>query len=89
MVGYTGTGKTFLACSIGRQACKHCLSTLYVRMPDLLMSREEDLAAGIPESKVLKKYARYKVLVVVSSNLSRYHRSPGLVPAISKRRYRE
>lgn len=25
----------------------------------------------------------------VSSNLSRYHRSPGLVPAISKRRYRE
>lgn len=62
VVGYTGTGKTFLACSIGRQACKHCLSTLYVRMPDLLMSREEDLAAGIPESKVLKKYARYKVL---------------------------
>ena len=27
--------------------------------------------------------------VKVSSNLSRYHRSPGLVPAISKRRYRE
>lgn len=25
----------------------------------------------------------------MSSNLSRYHRSPGLVPAISKRRYRE
>lgn len=25
----------------------------------------------------------------LSSNLSRYHRSPGLVPAISKRRYRE
>ena len=27
--------------------------------------------------------------LLVSSNLSRYHRSPGLVPAISKRRYRE
>lgn len=27
--------------------------------------------------------------VMMSSNLSRYHRSPGLVPAISKRRYRE
>lgn len=26
---------------------------------------------------------------MLSSNLSRYHRSPGLVPAISKRRYRE
>lgn len=64
VVGYTGTGKTFLACSIGRQACKHCLSALCVRMPDLLMSREENLAAGIPESKVLKKYTRYKVLVI-------------------------
>ena len=29
------------------------------------------------------------LLAVLSSNLSRYHRSPGLVPAISKRRYRE
>ena len=40
------------------------MSTLYVRMPDLLMSREEELAAGVPESKILKKYARYRVLVV-------------------------
>lgn len=64
IVGYTGTGKTFLACSIGKQACKHCMSALYVRMPDLLMSREEDLASGVPESKILKKYARYRVLVV-------------------------
>lgn len=37
IVGYTGTGKTYLSNSLGRQACKHCLSTLYVRMPDLLM----------------------------------------------------
>ena len=29
------------------------------------------------------------VRLYLSSNLSRYHRSPGLVPAISKRRYRE
>ena len=28
-------------------------------------------------------------LGVLSSNPSRYHRSPGLVPAISKGRYRE
>lgn len=32
---------------------------------------------------------RLSVMAQVSSNLSRYHRSPGLVPAISKRRYRE
>ena len=40
------------------------MSMLYVRMPDLLMSREEDLAAGVPESMILKKYGRYRVLVV-------------------------
>ena len=33
-------------------------------MPDLLMVREEDLAAGISESKILKKYEHYKVLIV-------------------------
>lgn len=64
VVGYTGTGKTYLGCAIGKQACKHCLSTLYVRMPDMLMEREESLASGVPESKILKKYARYKVMVV-------------------------
>lgn len=64
VVGYTGTGKTYLACSIGRQACKHGLSTFYIRMPDLLMAREESMAAGIPESKILKKYAGYKVLIM-------------------------
>ena len=64
VAGYTGTGKTFLSCSIGRQACKRCMSTLYVRMPDLLMAREENLSAGIAESKILKKYARYRVLIV-------------------------
>lgn len=35
--------------------------------------------------QLIQKLAKSKV----SSNLSRYHRSPGLVPAISKRRYRE
>ena len=64
IVGYTGTGKTYLSNSLGRQACKHCLSTLYVRMPDLLMGREENLAAGISETKIIKKYARYDVLII-------------------------
>ena len=52
------------------------------------------------ENALLQKlvYLRYRQGVfallasresLLSSNLSRYHRSPGLVPAISKRRYRE
>ena len=39
--------------------------------------------------KKLAEVLHYTRAAQVSSNLSRYHRSPGLVPAISKRRYRE
>lgn len=53
-----------LACAIAKQACKNCMSALYVRMPDMLMDREERLVAGAAESKLLRKYARFKVLVI-------------------------
>lgn len=62
--GFTGTGKSHLACAIGKQACKHGFSTLYLRMPHLLMSRDEGLASGSTELKLLKKYVRYKVLAI-------------------------
>lgn len=39
--GCTGTGKTWLACALGRQACKMQHRTRYIRMPDLLMERDE------------------------------------------------
>ena len=61
--GFTGTGKSFLACALGKQACRHGLRTLYVRMPDMLAYRAEKMAAGWPEKKVLNKYAAYKVLI--------------------------
>jgi DNA replication protein DnaC len=34
--GFTGSGKTFLACALGKQACKQQVRTRYVRLPDLL-----------------------------------------------------
>jgi len=36
VTGQTGCGKTWLACAIGNQACRHGLSTRYVRLPRLL-----------------------------------------------------
>ena len=33
--GATGSGKTFLACALGHQACRNGLSVLYVRAPRL------------------------------------------------------
>ena len=62
--GFTGTGKSHLACAIAKQACKRGLRSLYVRMPDMLAYREEKMAAGWPEKKVLNKYVGYKVLVI-------------------------
>lgn len=62
--GFTGTGKSHLACAIAKQACKRGPRSLYVRMPDMLAYREEKMAAGWPEKKVLNKYVGYKVLVI-------------------------
>ena len=62
--GFTGTGKSHLACALGKQACKHGIRTLYVRMPDMLAYRAEKMSAGWPEKKVLNKYAAYKVLIL-------------------------
>ena len=38
--GFTGSGKTFLACAIAKEACKKDIKTLYIRLPDLLQMKE-------------------------------------------------
>lgn len=62
--GFTGTGKSHLACALGKQACKHGIRTMYVRMPDMLAYREERMKAGWAEKKVLRKFASCKVLIL-------------------------
>lgn len=64
VTGFTGTGKSYLACALAKQACKNQLSALYVRMPDMLREREESLSSGVSETKILRKYARFDVLAV-------------------------
>lgn len=62
--GFTGSGKTFLACAIGRQSCKQRIRTRYIRIPDLLMERDEATikSHGIP--KLLKKFSGYELLIL-------------------------
>lgn len=62
--GFTGSGKTYLSCALGRQACKHQIRTRYVRLPDLLM--EYDEATLLPKGtvKLLKKYSNYDLLIL-------------------------
>lgn len=62
--GFTGSGKSYLACAIGKQACIQGISTRYIRIPDLLMLRDEATlkSQGIP--KLLKKFSNYKLLIL-------------------------
>lgn len=62
--GCTGTGKTWLACALGKQACKMQYRTRYIRMPDLLMERDEIAATERSNAKILKKYAGFSILLI-------------------------
>lgn len=62
--GFTGSGKTYLACALGRQSCKHQIRTKYIRIPDLLMERDEATLVSNGVQKLLKKYGCFGVLIL-------------------------
>lgn len=62
--GFTGSGKTFLACAIGKQACKQQIRTRYVRLPDLLVEHDEAMLVAKGGPKLLKKYSNYGLLII-------------------------
>ncbi len=39
--GFTGSGKTYLVCALGKEACKLKNKVKYVRLPDLLVEYDE------------------------------------------------
>ncbi len=63
ITGATGSGKTYLACAFGMEACKQRYKTKYVRLPDLLM--ELDMARSDGNyKKALAKYANPVLLII-------------------------
>lgn len=63
ITGATGSGKTYMACAFGMEACKHYYSVKYVRLPDLLL----DLQAARDDGSfatALKKYTRPVLLII-------------------------
>ena len=63
IMGATGSGKTYMACAFGMEACKQYYTVKYVRLPDLLL----DLQAARAEGKfaaALKKYANPVLLII-------------------------
>lgn len=70
--GFTGSGKSFLACALGRQACKQGIQTRYIRIPDLFMLRDEAAEEKMGICKLLKKYSNYTLLLLDEWLLSDY-----------------
>ena len=63
ITGATGSGKSFMACAFGMEACKHYYNTKYVRLPDLLIDLKTARDSGTYR-KVMSKYANPILLIL-------------------------
>ena len=63
IIGPTGSGKTWLACAPGHQACRNNLSVLYLRLPRLIEGRALARADG-RYPKLLRSLARVRLLIL-------------------------
>ena len=63
ITGATGSGKTYMACAFGMEACKQYYTVRYVRLPDLLLDLQSAGDAGT-FVKVLKTYTSPKLLII-------------------------
>ena len=61
--GATGSGKTYMACAFGMEACKQYYTVKYVRLPDLLLDLEAARNDGT-FTKVLSKYTKPLMLII-------------------------
>ena len=62
--GFTGSGKSYLACAIGRQACMQGYRTRYIRIPDLMQLLSEASLDVHGRAKLLKKFSGYRLLIL-------------------------
>jgi len=63
ITGATGSGKSYLTCAFGMEACKQYYKTQYVRLPDLLIDLENARGEG-NYKKVMKKYTNSVLLII-------------------------
>ena len=62
--GFTGSGKSYLACAGAKQACVRRYRTGYVRIPDLEEEWQQAVDKPMGQHKLLRKYANYSVLAL-------------------------
>lgn len=62
--GFTGSGKTYLACALGKQACLNQFRALYIRLPDLLMEYGDCASIVGSPKKLLNRYGKIPLLIL-------------------------
>lgn len=63
ITGATGSGKTYMACAFGMEACKQFYKTKYVRLPDLLIDLEMSRNDGTYK-KIMSRYINPTLLII-------------------------
>jgi len=63
ITGATGSGKSYLACALGMEACKQSIATKYVRLPDLLIDLEMSRTDS-SYKRIMSKYANPVLLII-------------------------
>lgn len=62
-MGASGSGKSYLACAFGMEACKQYYTVKYVRLPELLTDLAVARGEGIYQ-KVLSQYRKVNLLIL-------------------------
>lgn len=62
--GYSSSGKSYLGCALGKEACRQSYRTKYIRLPDLLVEYDDASVIKDGTKKLLRKYASFRVLIM-------------------------
>lgn len=62
--GPTGSGKTYLACALAKQACLSQIKVKYIRLPDLLTEYGDASLIKGKQKRLLTSYSRIPLLVI-------------------------
>lgn len=62
--GPTGSGKTYLACALTKQACLGQIKARYIRLPDLLMEYGDASIIQGKQKRLLAGYSKIPLLVI-------------------------